>query len=438
MTDFDVLQTAIQNCTARVGVIGMGYVGLPLLARAGRVGFQVLGFDISAERIAQINNGESYIGDVASRELAELRTAKRIEATADFARLHDCDIIVICMPTPLKAARDPDMSYIEAATADIAKRLRPGQLVILESTTYPGTTVEVLQPAFDATGLIVGEQYFLAFSPERIDPGSANFQVHNIPKVVGGVSPRCTELTSAFYRHIVNSVTTVSSPAAAEMTKLFENIFRNVNIALVNELTLICDRMGLNVWEVIDAAATKPFGFMKFTPGPGLGGHCIPLDPFYLAWKARQYDISARFIELAGEINMTMPHFVRERIIQALNSQKRSLNGSTIVLLGVAYKKDIDDYRESPVFKVMELLKQDGATVVCCDPHVATFYDHHNTAYQTVPLADELLAAAHCVVIITDHSAFDYANIVAHSPVVVDTRNATRNVTTNREKIRLL
>jgi UDP-N-acetyl-D-glucosamine dehydrogenase len=421
-----------------VGVIGMGYVGLPLLARAGRVGFPVIGFDISAERVAQINGGESYIGDVPSSELADLRASGRIEATADFDRLADCDVIVICMPTPLNAARDPDMSYIVAATTDIRQRLRPGQLIILESTTYPGTTVEVLQPAFDGAGLAVGEEYFLAFSPERIDPGSANFQVHNIPKVVGGVTPRCTELTSDFYRHIVNSVTTVSSPNAAEMTKLFENIFRNVNIALVNELTLICDRMGLNVWEVIDAAATKPFGFMKFTPGPGLGGHCIPLDPFYLAWKARQYDISARFIELAGEINMTMPHFVRERIIQALNDQRRSINGSTIVLLGVAYKKDIDDYRESPLFKVMELLKQDGATVLCCDPHITTFYDHHYVEFQTVPLTDELLEEAHCVVVITDHSAFDYADIVARSKVVVDTRNATRAVSEQREKIRLL
>lgn len=438
MTHFEKVQASLLDHTAHVGVIGMGYVGLPLLARAGRVGYHVIGFDISLERNASINAGESYIGDVPSSELADLRGVQRIEATADFDRLADCDVIVVCMPTPLNAARDPDMSYIETATADIARRLRPGQLIILESTTYPGTTVEVLQPAFDASGLSIGEDYFLAFSPERIDPGSANFQVHNIPKVVGGVTARCTELTSAFYTQIVNEVTAVSSPAAAEMTKLFENIFRNVNIALVNELTLICDRMGLNVWEVIDAAATKPFGFMRFTPGPGLGGHCIPLDPFYLAWKARQYDISARFIELAGEINMMMPRFVRERIIQALNGQQRSVNGSTIVLLGVAYKKDIDDYRESPVFKVKELLEENGASVQCCDPHLTTFYDHHNQEFQTVPLTAELLHAAHCVVIITDHSAFDYAWIVAHSLVVVDTRNATRHVTSGRDKIKLL
>ncbi|KPL81238.1 nucleotide sugar dehydrogenase [Herpetosiphon geysericola] len=438
MSTFADLRSAIETRRAQVGVIGMGYVGLPMLARAGNVGFNVLGFDISVERIASINNGVSYIGDVPSSDLAALRNNNLIEATAQFERLRDCDIIIICMPTPLNEARDPDMSYIEAATNEIAERLRPGQLIILESTTYPGTTVEVLKPAFDACNLTVGEDYFLAFSPERIDPGSVNFKVHNIPKVVGGVTPQCNELTSLFYGHIVSAVTEVSSPAAAEMTKLFENIFRNVNIALVNELTLICDRMGLNVWEIIDAAATKPFGFMRFTPGPGLGGHCIPLDPFYLAWKARHYDISARFIELAGEINLTMPRFVRDRISHALNDQERSIKGSTIVLLGVAYKKDIDDYRESPIFKVMDLLAADGANVYCCDPHVTVFYDHHNHEYQTVPLTDELLQQAHCSVIITDHSAFDYANIVAQSKVVVDTRNATREVKTHREKIRLL
>lgn len=438
MNTFETLKTKITDKTAQVGVIGMGYVGLPMLARAGSVGFKVIGFDISVERNNSINQGISYIGDVPTSDLTALRQQNLIEATDEFARLADCDIIIICMPTPLNETRDPDMSYIEAATNEIQQRLRKGQLVILESTTYPGTTVEVLQPPFDARGLLIGEDYFLAFSPERIDPGSQNFKVHNIPKVVGGVTPRCTELATAFYQHVVTSVMQVSSPAAAEMTKLFENIFRNVNIALVNELTLICDRMGLNVWEIIDAAATKPFGFMKFTPGPGLGGHCIPLDPFYLAWKARQFDLHARFIELAGEINLTMPHFVRERVIQALNAQQRSLNGSNIVLLGVAYKKDIDDYRESPLFKVMELLENDGAKVHCCDPHITTFYDHHNHEYHTTPLTDELLRAAHCVVIITDHSAFDYDHIVAQSQVVVDTRNATRKVEQHREKIRLL
>ncbi|HEY1013353.1 MAG TPA: nucleotide sugar dehydrogenase [Herpetosiphonaceae bacterium] len=438
MSHFETLLAAIRDHAARVGIIGMGYVGLPILARAGQVGFHVTGFDISAERNEAINAGQSYIGDVPSARLAELRAADRIAATADFDRLADCDVIVICMPTPLNDTRDPDMSYIESATTEIAARLRPGQLVILESTTYPGTTVEVLQPAFDARGLRVGEDYFLAFSPERISPGEKNFGVEDIAKVVGGVTPGCTELTCAFYGQFIHKIVPVSSPATAEMTKLFENIFRNVNIALVNELTLICDRMGLNVWEVIDAAATKPFGFMRFTPGPGLGGHCIPLDPFYLAWKARQYDLSARFIELAGEINMTMPKFVRERVIQALNDQQRSVKGSKIVLLGVAYKKDIDDYRESPVFKVLELLEADGAELVCCDPHIETFWSHHGAEHRTTPLTDELLAQAHCVVIITDHSAFDYERIVERSRVVVDTRNATKAVAAQREKIRLL
>ncbi len=438
MSYFETLRTAIGEHKACVGVIGMGYVGLPMLARAASVGFHVLGFDISAERNAMINAGTSYIGDVPSAKLAELRQAGLIEATADFERLAECDVILICMPTPLNASRDPDMSYIETATADIAKRLRPGQLIILESTTYPGTTVEVLQPQFDACQQTVGATYFLAFSPERIDPGSEHFQVQNIPKVVGGVTPQCAELTRLFYAQFIDSITVVSSPAAAEMTKLFENIFRNVNIALVNELTLICDRMGLNVWEIIDAAATKPFGFMRFTPGPGLGGHCIPLDPFYLAWKARQFDLSARFIELAGEINMMMPRFVRERVIQALNRDQKSVNGSKVVLLGVAYKKNIDDYRESPVFKVMELLLDHGAEVVCCDPHIDTFFDHHNREYHTVPLTDDLLRQADCVVIITDHSAFDYAHIVAVAPVIVDTRNATHTVSAGREKIILL
>ena len=438
MSYLEQLQTAIRQHSAHVGVIGMGYVGLPMLARAATVGFRVVGFDISHERNAMINRGESYIGDVPSSVLHSLREAGKIEATADFERLASCDIILVCMPTPLNAARDPDMSYIEAATREVAQRLRPGQLIVLESTTYPGTTVEVLQPAFDRRELRIGEEYFLAFSPERIDPGSQSFTVQNIPKVVGGVTAACSQLTAAFYAEFVDQIAVVSSPAVAEMTKLFENIFRNVNIALVNELTLICDRMGLSVWEVIDAAATKPFGFMRFTPGPGLGGHCIPLDPFYLSWKARQYDLSARFIELAGEINMLMPRFVREKINQALNRQRKPMNGSKIVLLGVAYKKNIDDYRESPVFKVMELLQAECADVVCCDPHIQTFYDHHDQEYTTVPLTEELLKQADCVAIITDHSAFDYGWIVKHAQTVVDTRNATKHLAEQREKIILL
>ena len=431
----------IETRSARIGVIGLGYVGLPLAARAGRVGFGVLGFDVSAEKIASLNAGVSYIGDIASAEVAELRERGRLEATSDFARLHDCDIAIICVPTPLNSTRDPDISFIERAADAVARALHAGQLVILESTTYPGTTQEVIQPRLQSRGLTVGADVFLAFSPERIDPGQTNskgYTVENTPKVIGGVTAACTELAAAFYGSITSRVVPVSSPRAAELTKLFENIFRSVNIALVNELALLCDRMELNVWEVIDAAATKPFGFMKFTPGPGLGGHCIPVDPFYLTWKAREFDLTTRFIELAGEVNTQMPRHVHDLVIRALNRQRKALNGAHVLLLGVAYKPDVDDYRESPVFKIMELLAADGATVVTVDPHVATFEDHHGRSYQTAPLSDDLLDRADCAVIITDHSAFDYQRIVERSHAVVDTRNATRGVSAGREKIVLL
>ena len=431
----------IQTEAARIGVIGLGYVGLPLAVRAGRVGFGVLGFDVSEAKVGQINAGASYIGDVSSAEVAELREHGRIEATTDFRRLRACDVIVICVPTPLNITRDPDISFIERAAEDIARTLRSGQLVILESTTYPGTTEEVIQARLESTGLKVGEDVFVSFSPERIDPGQTNskgWTVENTPKVVGGVTPGCTELAVAFYSHITSRVVPVSSPRVAELTKLFENIFRSVNIALVTALALLCDRMGLNVWEVVDAAATKPFGFMKFTPGPGLGGHCIPVDPFYLTWKAREFDLTTRFIELAGEINTQMPRHVHDLVARALNRHRKAINGARVVLLGVAYKPDVDDYRESPVFKVIELLEGDGAEVVTVDPHVAEFEDHHGRTFRTTPLSDALIEQADCVAIITDHSAFDYANVVARAPVIVDTRNATRNVAAGREKIVLL
>ena len=431
----------IDTKAARIGVIGLGYVGLPLAVRAGRVGFGVIGFDVSAERAARLNAGASYIGDVTSADVSELRERGLLEATTDFRRLRACDVVIICVPTPLNTTRDPDISYIERAAEDIARTLRSGQLVILESTTYPGTTEEVVQTRLESTGLKVGEDVFLAFSPERIDPGQTNskgYTVENTPKVVGGVTAGCTELAVAFYANITSKVVPVSSPRAAELTKLFENIFRSVNIALVNELALLCDRMGLNVWEVIDAAATKPFGFMRFTPGPGLGGHCIPVDPFYLTWKAREFDLTTRFIELAGEVNTQMPRHVHDLVTRALNRRRKAMNGARVVLLGVAYKPDVDDYRESPVFKVMELLRADGAEVTTVDPHVARFEDHHGHVYQTTPLSDELLQRADCVVIITDHSAFDYERIVALADTVVDTRNATRGVGAGREKIVLL
>ncbi|WP_129629624.1 nucleotide sugar dehydrogenase [Candidatus Oscillochloris fontis] len=436
------LQRQIAERSARVGVIGMGYVGLPMAVRAADLGFRVIGFDVSSERVALINQGQSYIGDVPAALLGRLHAAGQIEATTDVARMAECDLLVICVPTPLNQTRDPDLTFIIAATEAIAASLRPGQLVILESTTYPGTTHEIVQPRLEARGWTVGQEIFLAFSPERIDPGqtsSKGWGVENTPKVVGGVTPRCTELASLFYNQITNRVVPVSSPAAAELTKLFENIFRAVNIALVNELALLCDRMGLNVWEVIEAAATKPYGFMKFTPGPGLGGHCIPIDPFYLTWKAREYDLTTRFIELAGEINTQMPRHVHDLVVRALNRQRKALNGSRIILLGVAYKPDVDDYRESPALKVLELLAQDGAEVIPCDPHVTTFTSHHGQRYTTTPLSADLLRECDCAVIITNHSAFAYEEIVRLAPAVVDTRNATAHLAPElRAKVDLL
>ena len=441
MSDHDTLHRLIEEREARVGVIGLGYVGLPLSARAGRLGYRVLGFDVNPQRVATINAGGSDVDDVPAAAVADLRARERLEATTDTTRLAECDLIVICVPTPLNKTRDPDMRYIEQAADQIARALRPGQLIILESTTWPGTTTEIIQPRLEARGLTVGREIFLAFSPERIDPGqtsSKGYTVENIPKVVGGVTERCTALTAAFYGQITTQVQIVSSPSAAELTKLFENIFRNVNIALVNELALLCDRMGLNVWEIVEAAATKPFGFMKFEPGPGLGGHCIPIDPFYLTWKAREFDFSTRFTELAGEINAQMPRQVRELTLRALNRSGRGLRGARVVLLGVAYKKDVADYRESPVFKIIELLEADGAEVVTVDPHIVEFQTHSGHIHHTTPLSDALLETADCAVIVTNHSAFDYERIVARAPAVVDTRNATRHVRDGREKIVLL
>ncbi|HEX6289213.1 MAG TPA: nucleotide sugar dehydrogenase [Herpetosiphonaceae bacterium] len=438
---FADLQERIARRDVLIGVNGLGYVGLPLAARAARAGFRVLGFDVSPERVEQIMRGVSYVGDVLSSDLAPLVTEGRFAATNDFSRLAECDAIIICVPTPLDEHGQPDISYIERAGDAIAATLRPGQVIVLESTTWPGTTDEVLLPRFAARGLTVGEDFFLAFSPERIDPGQTNSQgwtVENTPKVVGGVTGACTALTTALYGQIVQQVVEVSSARTAEMTKLVENIFRNVNIALVNELALLCDRMDLNIWEVLDAAATKPFAFMKHTPGPGLGGHCIPLDPFYLSWKAREYGFHTRFIELAGHINNGMPYHVVNLIGRGLNRRRMSINGATVVLLGVAYKPDIDDYRESPVFKIIELLEAEGAQVVTVDPHVEVFCDHHGHEHRTTPLTDDLLRSADCVVIITNHRAFDYEHIVRESAVVVDTRNATRNVQEGRDKVVLL
>ncbi len=441
MDESATLSWVIEQHTARVGVLGLGYVGLPLAVRAARVGYNVLGFDVDHGRIEQIYAGHSYVADVHDDELAALVREDRFAATTDMARLGECDVVIICVPTPLDRHGQPDIRFIEQAGDALAATLRRGQLIVLESTTWPGTTDEVLLPRFGAHGLRVGEDFFLAFSPERIDPGqtsSHGWTLENTPKVVGGVTAACTTIASAFYRQLVEQIVPVGSARTAEMTKLVENIYRNVNIALVNELALLCDRMDLNVWEVLDAAATKPFAFMKHTPGPGLGGHCLPLDPFYLSWKAREYNFHTRFIELAGHINNEMPYHVVTLVGRALNKQRKSINGSTVVLLGVAYKPDINDYRESPVFKIMQLLEQEGAQIVPVDPHIDVFHDHAGHEYRTAPLTDELLHTADCVAIITNHRAFDYAHIVEHAQTVVDTRNATANIPDLRGKITLL
>lgn len=434
----DALLRKIETNTARVAIIGLGYVGIPLATCVAKIGFEVLGVDVSAERVAQINRGKSYIADVSDAELAPLVQTGRLKAHVGYDVLQDADIIIICVPTPLTKNRDPDISYIRAATEEIAKRLRPGQLVTLESTTYPGTTQDVLLPILNTSGLQVGEDFFLAFSPERVDPGNARYTTHNTNKVVGGYTEACRTVAGAFYRKSILEIITVSSPGCAEMVKVFENTFRAVNIALVNELALLCDKMNLNVWEVIEAASTKPFGMMTFWPGPGVGGHCIPIDPFYLTWKAREYNFHTRFIELAGEINSYMPQFVREKIIRALGQQGKPLYGARILLLGVAYKKDLGDWRHSPGLDLFHLLQQDQAALSYCDPYVPEIEDRSGQRISAQPLSADTLAAADCVVLVTNHSQFDPHFIVAHSPMVVDTRNGLAAVPDQREKIILL
>ncbi len=430
----------IKSKHAKIGIIGLGYVGLPIAIAFADKGFRVTGFDVVKQKVAQLKRGESYIGDIAGERLLPLEASGHFRATTDFSALVAQDVLIIAVPTPLNQTRDPDLSAVRAATSQVAQYLQKGQLIILESTTYPGTTEEVLQPILEAGGLKVGQDFHLAFSPERIDPGSNNskgWRFENTPKVVGGVTPACLEAAVALYSKVVEKVVPVSSARVAEMSKLFENVFRVVNVALVNEMTLLCNRMGLNVWEVLEAAGTKPFGFMKFTPGPGVGGHCIPVDPFYLTWKAREYGVNTRFIELAGEINLQMPRYVRELAVQALNRHCKSLNGSKILLLGVAYKKDVADMRESPAVKIVELLEQDGAEISYCDPHVPVLQGG-KLDLKAVELTPEILAECDCAIIVTDHSAFDYDLIVKNVPLVVDTRNALAAVREGREKIILL
>ena len=424
MVTKDILLDRIQRRTARIGVIGMGYVGLPLAVEFARAGFTVLGYDVSERVVKLINDGKSHIADVPGGAVAALVKEGLLEASADPSRLTEMDAISIAVPTPLAKTRDPDMSYVVAATDTVARNARPGQIIVLESTTYPGTTRELLQPAMEARGLVVGRDVFLAFSPERVDPGNVKFNTKNTPKVVGGITPDCTEVAAALYRACIDSVVPVSSPEAAELTKLLENTFRSVNIGLVNEMAIVCDKLGVNVWEVIEAAATKPFGFMKFTPGPGIGGHCIPLDPHYLAWKMRTLNYKTRFIDLASEINSEMPSYVVEKVAAALNNERKAVNGSRVLVLGIAYKRDIDDMRESPALDVIRLLEDQGADVVYHDPYVPTFSED-GVKHTGVPLTDAELSRADVVVIITDHSSVDYQRVVNRAALIVDTRNAT-------------
>ena len=416
----------IESKQAVLGVIGLGYVGLPLAVEFARAGFSVVGYDVDAAKVAQLMKGISYIPDVSAEHLAEVVKSGKFKATTDAKALAAVDIIDICVPTPLRKTKDPDMTYVVQAVDATAAIPRKGQLIILESTTYPGTTVEVVQPALAAKGFTPGVDFYLAFSPERVDPGNPQYQTRNIPKVVGGINEESTRCAVAFYEQVMDSVVPVSSPSVAEMVKLLENTFRAVNIGLVNELALMCHRMDLDVWEVIDAAKTKPFGFMPFYPGPGLGGHCIPIDPFYLSWKAKQFNFEARFIELAGNVNGSMPEFVVQRIIDALNSHKKSLNGSRVHILGVAYKRDVNDLRESPALEVAELLAHRGAIVSYTDPFVPAF-KHVSLDLKSVNEADAH-KGVDCGVIITDHKAFDYSTMVDRFPLLVDTRNALKGI----------
>jgi len=423
------LAEKISSRTARVGVVGLGYVGLPLAVEFAKAGFPVTGIDINEAKTGRVNAGDSYVGDVPSATLRPLVESGRLRATCDFAAVRELDTINICVPTPLRKTKDPDMSFIVSSVEEIARYFHPGMLVILESTTYPGTTDEVVLPMLAKGGLEAGRDFFLCFSPERVDPGNPQYQTANIPKVVGGVTAACTEMGRLFYAQALERVVPVGSTQVAEMVKLLENTFRMINIGLVNEIALMCDRIGINVWEVIDAAATKPFGYMPFYPGPGLGGHCIPIDPFYLSWKTKQAGIEARFIELAGYINGQMPQFVVDKVQNALNELGKPVKGMRVHIMGVAYKKDIDDLRESPALDVMLLLERRGARVSYSDPHVP------RVAVDGLTLTsepEEAAAGADCVVIVTDHSAFDYAALVERAALIVDTRNALKGFRSER------
>lgn len=415
---------------ARIGVMGLGYVGLPISMRFCGGGFNVTGFDIDESKVAELNAGRSYIRHITSEEIAASVKSGRFSATSDFDLIAGCDALIIAVPTPLTDKKEPDLTYVTNTADAIASRLRRGHIISLESTTYPGTTREILLSRFSGSGLLVGKDYFLLFSPEREDPGNPNHKLRDIPKVIGGMTPDCADVGEKLYGSVIGKIVRVSSLETAEMTKLLENIFRSVNIALVNELKMLTDRMGINIWEVIEASSTKPFGFMPFYPGPGLGGHCIPIDPFYLSWKAREYDYSTRFIELAGEINTSVPRWVVSKTMEALNRKSKCLNGAKILILGVAYKKNVDDMRESPALYIMDSLERAGAKISYHDPCVAAIPRTRKFNYHlsSVELTEKTLAESDAVIIVTDHDGVDYEKVVRNAPLVMDTRNATRRV----------
>jgi UDP-N-acetyl-D-glucosamine dehydrogenase len=428
------LLSRLADRSAVSSVIGLGYVGLPLAMEFCEAGFRVLGFDVSERVVALLSRGESHIQDVPAEQVAKHVKSGHFRATSDERELMGADAISIAVPTPLAKTRDPDMSYVIAAAETVARQVHPGMLIVLESTTYPGTTRDVLQPRLEGKGLTIGTDVFLVFSPERVDPGNPVWHTKNTPKVLGGITPACTEVASALYGTCIDTIVPVSSPEAAELVKLLENTFRSVNIGLVNEMSIVCDRLGVDVWEVIDAAATKPFGFMKFTPGPGIGGHCIPLDPHYLAWKMRTLNYKTRFIDLASEINSAMPDLVVEKVARALNDERKAVRGSRILVVGIAYKRDIDDMRESPALDVIRLLEERGADVVYHDPHVPRYREEGHERIG-VPFSDAELARADAVVIITDHSAIDYQRLVDKTALVVDTRNSLAKTKPSRARI---
>lgn len=434
-TKFELLQS-IEQRTALIGIIGLGYVGLPIATHFAKAGFKVLGFDVDETKVNQLQDGHSYIKGVSDQVVKDMVDKKQFRATLDKEQLRQADCLLICVPTPLTEKMEPDLSFLIDTTEAISKNIRNGQLIVLESTSYPGTTEELILPKLQVQGLKVGEEFFLAFSPEREDPGNKDFDASNTPKVVGGVTPACSEVATSLYGKITK-VVPVSSSRVAEMTKLLENTFRGVNIALVNELKILCHKMGIDIFEVIKAAATKPFGFTPFYPGPGLGGHCIPIDPFYLSWKAREFGFSTKFIHLAGETNVSMPDYVVERTIEALNEHKKSLNGSNVLILGVGYKKDIDDDRESPSYQIMEKLKKKGAVIHYNDPWVPKLRKTRKFDFglSSTSLDSENLKKMEAVVIVTDHTDYDFQEIVRHSSLIIDTRNATEGIIDGREKI---